>query len=64
MSGDDHFSRAEEILGEVDTAGLPPTLMIKVAEVHATLAVAQAMRDQEAARLARTRRARLGQGWW
>jgi hypothetical protein len=38
-----HYNRAGEILMELDQAGgLPPTLLIMVAQVHATLALAEA----------------------
>jgi hypothetical protein len=41
---DDHYARAEVILEELDVPGQPPTLMIKVAEVHALLALVQVAR--------------------
>jgi hypothetical protein len=41
----DHYTRAMEILAEVDTGGLPPSLLIKVAEVHAILALVEVIMD-------------------
>lgn len=55
---------ARELLGGVDPGGLPPTLAIKLAHVHACLdAVAELTRTQverERQRLVRMRRQALG----
>jgi hypothetical protein len=53
----DHYTRAQEIIASIEADGaLPPSLLIKVAEVHAVLALAEEVvewRQQELEREAR-----------
>jgi hypothetical protein len=40
----DHYTRAHEILASIEADGaLPPSLLIKVAEVHALLALVEVL---------------------
>jgi hypothetical protein len=48
MRGADHYRQAHTILAGIESDGaLPPSLMIKVAEVHALLALVEVLTDAQ-----------------